>query len=98
MEQKKEVQYLGLGWSQLDTHFLSSETFWRSRIQLLQQAGWELLPDSCFRNKHKQYQWSLQTSGSFFNWRTPDVICKWKGDKVEAPRFTLIKVLLLCIG
>lgn len=40
----------------------------------------------------------MQTSGSLFNWCTPDIISKWEWNEVKTPRFILFKVFFLWMG
>ena len=40
----------------------------------------------------------MQTSGSLFNWCTPDVISKWEWNEVKPPRFILFEVFFLWVG
>ena len=93
----EKIYYLGWGQSQLDTHYLASETTWQSRIQLLLQVDWMLLW-YLWSRKISSRQLNFQTSDSLFNWCTPDIISKWKWDEMKAPRLILFKIFLLCMG
>jgi len=74
-------------------------SFFRDSLVIQDSAASMSWLDAVMEFRFKKNGWqSMQTSGSLFNWCTPDVISKWEMNEVKAPRFILFEVFLLWMG